>query len=68
MDETTKSIWNKTPSEMTVKDNLVMAAVTPAIAVGGVVVAGVAAIVVAGVYTKFQERREARKNKTTEES
>jgi hypothetical protein len=72
MDETTevvKSFWSKTASEMTVKDNLVMAAAAPAICVGGIVVTGVACIVACSAFEKFQNiraKRKAAKTETTE--
>lgn len=68
MDETTTNFWNKTAAELTVKDNLIVAAAIPACMVGGVVIVGLAFGAYNKVSDKFQKRREARQNETTEES
>jgi hypothetical protein len=56
MEETTKSIWNKTASELTVKDNLIVAFAYPAVAVAGICAIGYVAGAGMNAYDKFRKR------------
>lgn len=64
MEETAKSFWDKTTLELTVKDQLIIAAAVPAIMVGGCIVVGGAMAIGNKVSSKFQSFRENRQNNT----
>lgn len=68
MDETTKNFWNKTAEELTVKDNLILAAVIPAAMVGGFVVIGAGFAAANKISNKFQSIRVNRRTAKTEEN
>lgn len=61
-----KSLWNKTTMELTVKDQLVIAVVTPAIVVGGMIAAGAVAGAAVSMKDKVQAKIANRKNTTPE--
>lgn len=63
-EETTTSIWNKKPDELSVGDNLkITAGVLVVMTVAPAAIIGVAAGA-AHLYDKFQERRAAKKTLT----
>jgi hypothetical protein len=66
MEETTKSLWNKTADELTVKDSLVASVVITVATVGGIIAIGVGIDGASRVRTKFREFRANRQNKKTE--
>lgn len=68
MEETTKSIWNKTADEVTVKDQLIIAVAIPAVMAGGLLAVSAVAKTGEVVANKFKAFRANRKNETTEES
>lgn len=64
--EETKSLWNKTVEEMTVKDHVIVAVAVPAAAVGSIVALALVAEGIDKARSKFRTIRENRKNKNTE--
>ena len=65
--EENKNIWNKTTMELTVKDQLLLATVTPIIMVGGMVAAGAVVGAVSSVKGKVQSKFANRKKLTVVE-
>lgn len=65
MDES-KSIWNKTTAELTVKDQLIVTVGATVIVTGGLMAAGAAAGAASKVADKVREIRANRKNKNDE--
>lgn len=56
--EESPSLWNKTANEVTVKDQVVLALVVPAIMVGGTLAIAAVSSGVNAVRTRIQRRKE----------
>lgn len=67
MDES-KSIWNKTTGELTVKDQLLLSVAAPALVVGSMVAFGAAVNAMEAGRDKFRTFRANRKNKAAEQA
>ena len=66
--EETPSLWNKTTAELTVKDQLIVAAVAPIVVVGVMVAASVVVTAADKIVKKFRPSYNVSKIKVTEEN